>query len=125
MASIGLTVALFVSGEAFKDDRLQGEAKLGALLSGLMGAVCVGIAKLPFWQRNHEQFVAMDAEKSIAAKVVERMEVGDDGQPVKRGKRPKKHGIEEIHVSEALYYKHAIRAADVRRRPSVNVIPNA
>jgi Na+/H+ antiporter NhaA len=27
MASIGLTVALFVSGEAFSDERLQGEAK--------------------------------------------------------------------------------------------------
>ena len=37
MASIGLTVALFVAGEAFPDPTLQAEAKLGALLSGLMG----------------------------------------------------------------------------------------
>lgn len=46
MASIGLTVALFVAGEAFPDPTLQGEAKFGALLSGLMGFVCVGVSKL-------------------------------------------------------------------------------
>ena len=50
MASIGLTVALFVSGEAFADPRLQGESKLGALLSGLMGLFCLGIAKSPLWR---------------------------------------------------------------------------
>ena len=45
VASVGLTVALFVAGEAFPDERLQGQAKLGALLSGLMGLVCVGVAR--------------------------------------------------------------------------------
>jgi len=46
-ASVGLTVALFVAGEAFPDATLQGEAKLGALLSGLMGIVCLGVSKRP------------------------------------------------------------------------------
>jgi len=45
-ASVGLTVALFVAGEAFPDPVLQGEAKLGALLSGLMGFVCIGASKI-------------------------------------------------------------------------------
>jgi len=34
VAGIGLTVAVFVAGEAFVDVRLQGAAKMGALLSG-------------------------------------------------------------------------------------------
>jgi len=37
IASMGLTVALFVAGEAFSDIELQEEAKMGALLSGLVG----------------------------------------------------------------------------------------
>jgi len=46
-ASVGLTVALFVAGEAFPDATLQGEAKLGALLSGLMGPLCLCVSKRP------------------------------------------------------------------------------
>lgn len=46
-ASVGLTVALFVAGEAFPDATLQGEAKFGALLSGLMGLLCIGVSKAP------------------------------------------------------------------------------
>merc|ERR1711865_913651 len=34
IASLGLTVALFVAGEAFEDLSLQSQAKMGALLSG-------------------------------------------------------------------------------------------
>jgi len=50
MASIGLTVALFVAGEAFKKTpALEGEAKFGALLSGLMGFVCVGVSRMRCW----------------------------------------------------------------------------
>ena len=44
-AAIGLTVALFVAGEAFPNQRLQSEAKFGALLSGLMGVICFGVHK--------------------------------------------------------------------------------
>ena len=40
IAGIGLTVALFVAGEAFTEPRIQGAAKMGALLS----AGCAGIA---------------------------------------------------------------------------------
>lgn len=45
LASLGLTVALFVCGEAFEDLGLQGEAKMGALLSGLVGCVAVGLRR--------------------------------------------------------------------------------
>ena len=43
-ASIGLTVALFVSGQAFTDSQLQSDAKVGSLMSLMLGfiAVCVG-----------------------------------------------------------------------------------
>ena len=41
IASMGLTVALFVAGEAFTDPELQGEAKMGALLSGLVGPLAL------------------------------------------------------------------------------------
>ena len=33
IAAVGLTVALFISGEAFTDEALAGEAKMGSLLS--------------------------------------------------------------------------------------------
>jgi len=45
IASIGLTVALFVAGQAFTHDVLQQEAKMGALLSALSGLVAILIAK--------------------------------------------------------------------------------
>ena len=45
-AAIGLTVALFVAGEAFPNPTLQSEAKFGALLSGLMGVLCFGVSKV-------------------------------------------------------------------------------
>ena len=41
IASLGLTVALFVAGAAFPDAGLQGQAKMGALFSGLAGIVAV------------------------------------------------------------------------------------
>jgi NhaA family Na+:H+ antiporter len=46
IAALGLTVALFVAGAAFSSDPLLlGQAKMGALLSGLVGVVAVLIAK--------------------------------------------------------------------------------
>ena len=45
LQSIGLIVAIFVSDVAFTNKALQGDAKLGALLSGFMGFVCIGISK--------------------------------------------------------------------------------
>ena len=52
LASMGLTVALFVSDVAFTDTRLQGDAKIGSLLSGAMGIVAWGISK--FIDFSHE-----------------------------------------------------------------------
>ena len=50
MASIGLTVSLFIAGEAFqKHETLQAEAKMGAILSGLVGIVCVFVSRTPLW----------------------------------------------------------------------------
>jgi NhaA family Na+:H+ antiporter len=46
IASLGLTVALFVAGVAFPDSpRLEGEAKMGALLSIFVAAVAIIISK--------------------------------------------------------------------------------
>ena len=46
IASIGLTVALFVAGQAFRTDSvLMAEAKMGALLSVAAGIVSIALAK--------------------------------------------------------------------------------
>lgn len=46
VASVGLTVALFVAGVAFTGPNLQGEAKMGALLSILSAVISVALGKL-------------------------------------------------------------------------------
>jgi NhaA family Na+:H+ antiporter len=45
IASLGLTVALFVATAAFVEPVLQGQAKMGALLSGLVGFAAVALGK--------------------------------------------------------------------------------
>jgi NhaA family Na+:H+ antiporter len=46
IAALGLTVALFVATAAYLDPELQGQAKMGALLSGGVGLAAVPIARL-------------------------------------------------------------------------------
>jgi len=46
VASLGLTVALFVATAAFSDPLLQGQAKMGALFSGFVGLVAIALGKL-------------------------------------------------------------------------------
>jgi len=46
VAALGLTVALFVASAAYLDPVLQGQAKMGALLSGLVGLVAIAIGRL-------------------------------------------------------------------------------
>jgi Na+:H+ antiporter, NhaA family len=46
IAALGLTVALFVASAAFTDPVLLGQAKMGALLSGLVGVLAVAIGRL-------------------------------------------------------------------------------
>lgn len=41
VAGIGLTVSLFIAGEAFADPRVRGASKMGALLSGAIAPVAV------------------------------------------------------------------------------------
>lgn len=45
IGALGLTVALFVADAAFDAGALQGEAKMGALMSGFVGLAAVGIAR--------------------------------------------------------------------------------
>lgn len=46
VASIGLTVALFVAGVAFTDLELQGAAKMGALLSAFLSIVAIALGRI-------------------------------------------------------------------------------
>ncbi len=46
IAGIGLTVALFVSGQAFADAGLQGSAKMGALFSGGIAFIAIALGRL-------------------------------------------------------------------------------
>lgn len=46
IAGMGLTVSLFIAGEAFADPRIQGAAKMGALLSGAIAPVAIGLGYL-------------------------------------------------------------------------------
>jgi NhaA family Na+:H+ antiporter len=46
IAGIGLTVALFVAGEAFTRSTIQGAAKMGALLSAVSGVLAVIMGKV-------------------------------------------------------------------------------
>ena len=51
IASMGLTVALFVSGEAFVDARLAEQAKMGAILSGIVGIIAILVGKQLGWPK--------------------------------------------------------------------------
>jgi NhaA family Na+:H+ antiporter len=54
IAALGLTVALFVAGAAFTDAALLGQAKMGALFSGLVGFAAVVLGKaLGFGRRRN------------------------------------------------------------------------
>ena len=92
MASIGLTVALFIAGEAYKQERLQSEAKMGALLSGLMGGLCIGLSKTPLWRSGR---AAARRAKAIerAAKIRASMAQFDSGIP---GDVPRPHELLDI-----------------------------
>lgn len=46
IAGCGLTVSLFMAGEAFEDEEVQGQGKLGALLSVVTAVLAIVISKL-------------------------------------------------------------------------------
>jgi Na+:H+ antiporter, NhaA family len=46
VAALGLTVALFVASAAFTDPALLGQAKMGALLSGVVGLAAIAVGRL-------------------------------------------------------------------------------
>ena len=55
IAALGLTVALFVAAEAFVDPGLRGQAKMGALFSGLVGIVAVVLGKFFGFAKSEPQ----------------------------------------------------------------------
>ena len=55
-AALGLTVALFVAGEAFSDENLRAQAKMGALMSLIVAPLAIGLGKcLSVHDRLQEQ----------------------------------------------------------------------
>jgi len=73
IASLGLTVALFVAGEAFEDLSLQSQAKMGALLSGLVGFAAIGLARMGTKQ---EEASTKYIEEDAAAQIEEGQVIG-------------------------------------------------
>jgi NhaA family Na+:H+ antiporter len=64
IAALGLTVALFVAGAAFPADAvLQGQAKMGALFSGLVGIVAIVLGRM-FGFGNRSKPSSNGSEKS-------------------------------------------------------------
>ncbi len=63
VAALGLTVALFVAGAAFKAPELQGQAKMGALFSGGVAIAAIVLARV-FRIRNDKP--ARPAAKSVS-----------------------------------------------------------
>lgn len=55
IGALGLTVALFVAGAAFTDPLLQGQAKMGALFSGLVGVAAIVIGKVMGMGKKSQQ----------------------------------------------------------------------
>ena len=123
MASVGLTVALFVSGEAFRNDpRLQGEAKLGALLSGLMGFVCVGLAKLPCMRfdavapatpAGGKKLPKMVSDSKLRASTI-MLPDGSFAAHEDSFVISSTPAAQSLGYRQPQYYKHAIRAGDNR-----------
>ena len=52
IAALGLTVALFVASEAFVDPVLLGQAKMGAVLSGLVGLAAIAVGRMSGIERH-------------------------------------------------------------------------
>merc|ERR1711959_294046 len=68
IASLGLTVALFVAGQAFTNESLEAQAKVGALLSGAIGFVAIGIRHM------------IGFPKSEAQQKLEQLDIDKDGK---------------------------------------------
>jgi type III secretory pathway component EscS len=66
IAGLGLTVALFVADVAFQDQQLKADAKLGAVITPLIGIVCWGISK--FYDFSHED-VAEEERKQLEEEI--------------------------------------------------------
>jgi len=68
-ASLGLTVALFVSNVAFADPGLQGAAKMGALLSAVGGPLAILVSRLLKVRRVTDDTVATYAPEPTAGTI--------------------------------------------------------
>ena len=67
VASLGLTVALFVATAAYVDPLLQGQAKMGALLSGGVGLVAVPVARLLGVRKRQQSDTGAESSPAPAA----------------------------------------------------------
>ncbi|MCB1324802.1 MAG: Na+/H+ antiporter NhaA [Spirochaetales bacterium] len=54
VAGLGLTVALFVAGQAFTEPAIQGAAKMGAVLSGAIGVIAILLGRVLRVKRVNE-----------------------------------------------------------------------
>ena len=92
---------------------VQGEAKFGALLSGLMGGVCVLVSKLPMW-KGKAAAKAAKAKKQVSDRKL-RSSLADDAVAedsyVLDMSKP---AAESLGYRQPAYYKHAIRAGENR-----------
>jgi hypothetical protein len=66
IAGLGLTVALFVADVAFQDPQLKADAKLGAVITPVIGVVCWAISK--FYDFSHED-VALEERKQLEEEI--------------------------------------------------------
>jgi NhaA family Na+:H+ antiporter len=67
IASIGLTVALFVSDAAFEDEGLKGEAKMGALCSAFNGILALGLSQAFDFGEVHDTCPVKKRSMTIAS----------------------------------------------------------
>jgi len=68
IAALGLTVALFVSDAAFAPGALQGEAKMGALLSGFVGIAAIAIGRVVLRRQDPDEEITEVVQDELAAK---------------------------------------------------------
>jgi len=111
---------------AFENDpQLRAEAKLGALLSGLMGPVSLGIARLPCWRnasaaKKRTGACAREAEAQAAAEVPTRVPDSKLKAVSVATEREDSFILQDTPAALTLgyrqnaYYRHAIRAGDNR-----------
>jgi NhaA family Na+:H+ antiporter len=71
VAALGLTVALFVASAAYVQPVLQGQAKMGALLSGAVGLIAVALGRALGFGRKQPAAASLPAGRPAGARGAE------------------------------------------------------